>query len=171
MINHSTGKPIWLGFGWRGNGTTAATYALFLWWKEFGKLFGSRPFGVIVEIDDHLGWEQCRILEICPEPKPYKKVFHYRAWKKLLKAKRIGERIKPLSIMIGPTGSMDMAGSMDGASGPTGTATTNDPSRSIQNGPSGCPGPPMDATSTTTSDPNRPVHNGPTGNPNDSSGQ
>lgn len=85
-INPATGLPVWVAMGWRGAGTVAATYALLRWWKEIGILYGSRPFGMLIGMNDKDGWQQCRIVRIYPEPKCYKKILHPVVWKKISKA-------------------------------------------------------------------------------------
>ncbi len=76
MINPVTGLPVWVVMGWRGNGTVAAAYALVRWWRYFGKLYGNKPFGLLVSMDDRAGWEQSSIRVIHPEPSDYKKLCH-----------------------------------------------------------------------------------------------
>lgn len=84
-INPATGFPVWVAMGWRGAGTVAATYALSRWWKEIGYLYGSRPFGILIGMDDRDGWQQCRIVRIYPEPIFFKKILHPVAWQKISK--------------------------------------------------------------------------------------
>jgi hypothetical protein len=87
MINPSTGFPVWVAMGWRGAGTVAATWALSRWWKEIGILFGTKPFGILVGMNDKDGWQQSQIVRIYPEPKMYKKILHPFTWSRLSKAK------------------------------------------------------------------------------------
>ena len=86
MINPATNLPVWVAMGWRGAGTNAATCALSRWWKEFGILYGSRRFGILLEMNDRDGWQQCRILRIYPEIRWYTKILHPVAWKRISRA-------------------------------------------------------------------------------------
>lgn len=86
MINPATNLPVWVAMGWRGAGTVAATFALSRWWKEIGFLYGSRPFGILLGMNDKDGWQQCRIVRMYPDPKWYKKFLHFVAWRKILNA-------------------------------------------------------------------------------------
>jgi hypothetical protein len=81
MINPSTGLPVWVVMGWRGAGTVAASYALARWWKELGSLYGRKPFGVLLEMNDRDGWQQCRVLRFHPHVRWYRKLLHPIAWR------------------------------------------------------------------------------------------
>lgn len=83
MVNPSTGFPVWVAMGWRGNGTGAATYALARWWKQLGLIFGRRRFGVLIGMDDRDGGQQCRVLRLYPQPTWRQKLLHPLAWRSL----------------------------------------------------------------------------------------
>lgn len=83
MINPSTNLPVWVAMGWRGAGTIAATYALTRWWKELGFLYGSKPFGMLLEMNDADGWQQFRIVRFQPEAARLRKIVHPLAWYRL----------------------------------------------------------------------------------------
>lgn len=83
MINPTTGYPVWLAMGWRGAGTNAASYAIWKWWKELGILFGSRTFGLLLEMNDRDGWQQSFIVKLYPLPCRYKRVLHPLAWRRI----------------------------------------------------------------------------------------
>lgn len=83
MTSPSTGFPIWVAMGWRGNGTTAATYALNSLWRELGALYGSEPFGILFETSDREGWQQLRIRRLYPEPSTTRKILHPFCWRKI----------------------------------------------------------------------------------------
>jgi hypothetical protein len=80
MINPSTGLPVWVAMGWRGAGTNAATCALARLWKELGTVYGSRPFGLMVEMNDRDGWQQFGIIRLHPCPRWWTKMLHPKAW-------------------------------------------------------------------------------------------
>lgn len=86
MINPATGFPVWIAMGWRGNGTNAATCALSRWWKEIGILYGSSRFGMLLEMNDRDGWQQCHILCIYPKVRWFMKLLHPIAWKRISRA-------------------------------------------------------------------------------------
>jgi len=81
MTNPATGYPVWVATGWRGAGTSAATYFLAKWWRSLGWLYGKKPFGVLVEMNDKDGWQQTTIVRIYPTPKWYRRLLHFRAWR------------------------------------------------------------------------------------------
>ena len=83
MINPTTGYPIWLAMGWRGAGTSAAAHALWRWWKELGILFGSKTFGLLLEMNDRDGWQQYGIVRLYPSPRWYKKILHPLSWRRI----------------------------------------------------------------------------------------
>jgi len=86
MINPSTDLPVWVAMGWRGAGTIMATHALARWWKELGFLYGRKRFGVLLEMDDRDGWQQCRVLRLYPELPWHRKLLHPLAWRTLSRA-------------------------------------------------------------------------------------
>ena len=86
MKNPSTRLPVWIAMGWRGAGTNAATGALSRWWRELGTLYGSRPFGLLVEMNDRDGWQQFRILRLHPVPRWYTMILHPLAWRTIRRA-------------------------------------------------------------------------------------
>jgi hypothetical protein len=80
MLNPFSGLPVWVAIGWRGAGTNAATCALVRLWKELGIVYGSRPFGLMVEMNDRDGWQQFGIIRLHPRPRWWKKMLHPKAW-------------------------------------------------------------------------------------------
>lgn len=91
MINPTTGLPVWVAMGWRGAGTVVAAYALARWWKELGSLYGRNPFGVLLEMNDRDGWQQCRVLRLYPSVLWYRKLRHPVAWRTLSRLLLPGE--------------------------------------------------------------------------------
>ena len=81
MKNPATGHPVWLAMGLRGAGTNAATYALIRWWKELGNLYGTKTFGLLLEMNDRDGWQQSLIIRLHPLPKWYRRYLHPLAWR------------------------------------------------------------------------------------------
>lgn len=57
------------GMGWRGAGATAAAHFLVPWWKYLGILYGSKPFGPLLEFNDKDEWQQSYIVSLYPTPK------------------------------------------------------------------------------------------------------
>jgi len=55
--------------GWRGAGATAAAHFLVPWWKYLGILYGSKPFGPLLEFNDKDEWQQSYIVSLYPTPK------------------------------------------------------------------------------------------------------
>ena len=90
MINPATGLPVWIAMGGRGAGTNAATCALNRWWKKLGAVYGSKPFGVLLEMNDRDGWQQARIISVHPQPAWHRKLRHPYAWRALCQAQLPG---------------------------------------------------------------------------------
>lgn len=80
MINPMNGHPVWVIMGWRGNGTIAAAHCLVRWWKYLGKLYGKKPFGLLVSMDDKAGPQMSKVRVIHPEPHPLNRILHPIAW-------------------------------------------------------------------------------------------
>ena len=83
LINPNNGMPIWIIVGLRGAGTTAGAYKLLKCRKYLGKIYGKKRFGLLVSMNDKVGWQQSKIVSIYPSPKRYKKILHPIAWNKL----------------------------------------------------------------------------------------
>lgn len=83
VYNPKTKKPIWILMGMRGAGTAGAAYSLVRWWRIFGKLYGKKPFGLVVQFSDKDGWQDSSIISYYPNPKFIKKVIHLRTFIKL----------------------------------------------------------------------------------------
>ena len=86
--NNCNNKPIWIAVGMRGAGTAAAAYTLQRWWKIFGKLYGKKPFGVIVAFSDKDGIENSYIISYYPIPKLINRILYLRTYNKLRKLKK-----------------------------------------------------------------------------------
>lgn len=80
MINPTNGKPVWVVMGIRGAGTVAASYALVRWWKYLGWLYGKKPFGLLVSMNDKDGWQQSHTVTLYPRPNLFTKIRHPYAW-------------------------------------------------------------------------------------------
>lgn len=85
MINPTNGQPVWVIMGYRGAGTIAAAYALVRWWRYLGWLYGEKPFGLLVLMNDKDGWQQSRIISLYPRPSWFTKIMHFHAWNALKK--------------------------------------------------------------------------------------
>ena len=85
VYNPNTKKPIWIIIGMRGAGTSGAAYSFLKWWKIFGKLYGKKTFGFIVQFNDKEGWQNSSIISYYPNPTFIKKVVYIRTYLKLKK--------------------------------------------------------------------------------------
>lgn len=83
MLCPTTGFPIWVAKGWRGAGTSAASYALLRFWRELAVLYGSKTFGILFEFSDHEGWQHARIRRMHPEPRMIWKLLHPVSWRRI----------------------------------------------------------------------------------------
>ncbi len=83
VYNTKNDKPIWILMGMRGAGTAGAAYSLVKWWRIFGKLYGKKPFGFVVQFSDKDGWEDASLISYYPNPIFLKKAIHIRSYLKL----------------------------------------------------------------------------------------
>jgi len=81
--NQMHDQPVWIIQGWRGNGTVGAAYALVRWWRYLAKLYGKKPFSLLITMDDKAGWQQLKIRMIYPTPKWYCRILHPIAWREI----------------------------------------------------------------------------------------
>lgn len=85
VYNTTNNKPIWIAVGMRGGGTAAAAYSLVRWWKMFGRLYGKKPFGIIVKFSDKDGWQSSSIISYYPVPRLINRLIYFRVYWRLKK--------------------------------------------------------------------------------------
>lgn len=85
MINPNNDQPIWILNGYRGTAVVAASYSLVRLWKHLGWLYGNKPFGLLLRVNDKDGWQQYNIIRLHPIPKLHTKLRHPYSWHVLKK--------------------------------------------------------------------------------------